>query len=116
VLGCVLPKAGRTECRTEGCAENVPPRLAPEHLCMSHYVNQAMKRLEDAAAKCREGNPVDMKTLELLRIDANFAVQVLADGQEKDLNHKERLLQFLLGLANLQQYLSHHVPLVGQTR
>lgn len=83
---------------------------------MSHYVDQAMKQLEYAAAQCREGNPVDARTLDLLRVHADFAVQVLADNDEKNPCHKERLLQFLLGLANLQQYLSHHVLLVGQTR
>jgi hypothetical protein len=83
---------------------------------MSHYVDQAMKQLEDAAKQCREGNPVDAKTLDLLRTHADFAVQMLAGKDEKNPCNKERLLQFLLGLANLHQYLSHHVLLVGQTR
>jgi hypothetical protein len=116
VLGCVLTNAGNLKCHAEGCGERVPPYLTAEHVCITHYVDQAMKRLEDAAAQCREGNPVDMSTLEVLRAHADFAVQTLAGNDEKNPCHKERLLQFLLGLANLQQYLSHHVLLVGQTR
>ena len=83
---------------------------------MGHYVEQAMRRLEEAAAKCRDGHPVDSRALDALKNDADFAVQVLADSHEKNQTHKERLLQFLLGLANLQQYLSHHVLLVGHSR
>jgi hypothetical protein len=116
VLGCVLTKVGKSECQVEGCAESVPPHLTLQDLCLSHFVDQAMMQLEDAAKQCREGNPVDADTLDMLRNHADFAVQMLTGKDEKNAINKERLLQFLLGLANLHQYLSHHVLLVGQTR
>jgi hypothetical protein len=74
-----------------------------------------MHQLEVAAALCREGHPIQPEALEQLHMQAEFAVQFLADGSSNDtMSKKEELLQFLLGLANLHQYLSHHASLVGR--
>lgn len=35
-------------------------------------------------------------------------------GTNDSMKEKELLLQFLLGLANLHEYLSHNAPLVGR--
>ncbi len=76
-----------------------------------------MEQLEVAAAQCREGQPIPPLALDKLRTQADCAVQFLADGGlENNLYEKECVLQFLLGLANLHEYLSHHVSLVGRTR
>ena len=104
-------------CQVEGCAKQVPAALNPDVLCMAHYMDGAMEQLEVAAAQCREGRPVPPVDLDRLRTQADCAVQFLADRRmDNDLREKERMLQFLLGLANLHEYLSHHVSLVGQTR
>jgi hypothetical protein len=110
-------KATRLACQVEGCAKGVPASLNPEVVCVAHYLEGAMEELEVAAAQCREGRPVAPVALEKLRTQADFAVQFLADGGAgNDPHEKERMLHFLLGLANLHEYLSHHVSLVGKTR
>jgi hypothetical protein len=104
-------------CQVEGCAKGVPASLNPEVLCMAHYMDGALERLEEAASQCREGQPIAPVALDRLRTLADCAVQFLTDrGLDKDLGEKERVLQFLLGLANLHEYLSHNVSLVGRTR
>jgi hypothetical protein len=105
----------RMSCHIEGCPEAVPPALTQESLCLVHYLDGAMHQLEVAAALCREGHPIQPEALEQLHMQAEFAVQFLADGSSNDtMSKKEELLQFLLGLANLHQYLSHHASLVGR--
>jgi hypothetical protein len=110
-----LKLANKLECHMPGCTDAVPPALTQEALCLAHYLEAAMFQLESAAELCREGQPVQAKALDQLHEQAEFAVQFLAEGTADDTSSKkEQLLQFLLGLANLHQYLSHHVALVGK--
>jgi hypothetical protein len=87
-----------------------------EKVCTKHYVDEAMRHLETAAALCRQGHTIQSSELDRLRAQADFAVRRLAGDCEQDGNHeKERLLQFVLGLANLHQFLSQHLSLVGKS-
>jgi hypothetical protein len=105
----------KLSCHIVGCPDPVPPALTQEALCMEHYLEGAMHQLETAAALCREGHPIQAEALDQLKMQAEFAVHFLADGSGDDSSSKkEQLLQFLLGLANLHQYLSHHAALVGK--
>ena len=105
----------KLSCHMMGCPDSVPPALTQEALCMEHYLEGAMHQLETAAALCREGHPIQPAALDQLHMQAEFAVHFLADGSGDDSTcKKEQLLQFLLGLANLHQYLSHHASLVGK--
>lgn len=107
--------SSKMECRMPGCSDAVPPALTQEALCLAHYLEAAMFQLETAAGLCREGQTVQAQALDQLQEQAEFAVQFLADGTADDTScKKEQLLQFLLGLANLHQYLSHHASLVGK--
>ena len=84
---------------------------------MDHYLQEAMWHLEETAASCREGRVVMAETLDTLRNHADFAVDFLAGRSAANtLRQKELLLEFLLGLANLHEYLSHNAPLVGRSR
>jgi hypothetical protein len=106
----------RRVCRVEGCQRAVPYALKGEMICATHYVDEAMQKLENAAALCRRGHAVESGELERLHAQADFAVRRLAGEGGQDTNHdKDRLLQFLLGLANLHQFLSHNVSLVART-
>ncbi len=85
----------RLACHMEGCREPVPPSLTQESLCLAHYLDGAMHQLEVAAALCREGHPIQPEALEQLHMQAEFAVQFLADGSSNDtMSKKEELLQF----------------------
>jgi hypothetical protein len=105
----------RLQCCIPGCTSTVTPALTQESLCLEHYLEGAMHQLETAAALCREGRPIQEEALDQLHMQAEFAVQFLSDGAGDDTSSKkEQLLQFLLGLANLHQYLCHNVSLVGK--
>jgi hypothetical protein len=84
---------------------------------VDHYFEDAIEQLEEAVTSCRDGHVVTPGALDKLRIQADFAVNFLAEHSANDgLRQKELLLQFLLGLANLHEYLSHNAPLVGRAR
>jgi len=115
VWECALKKPGKPACEREGCTGVVPPSLIEENLCVDHYLEDAMERLEEAAKSCREGHVVTPGALDNLRNHADFAVKFLAGHSGNNcLRQKELLLQFLLGLANLHEYLSHNASLVGR--
>jgi cellobiose-specific phosphotransferase system component IIA len=91
--------------------------MTAENLCVDHYFEEAIERLEEAVTSCRDGHVVSPEALEKLRTHADFAVNFLSEHSADDsLRQKELLLQFLLGLANLHEYLSHNAPLVGRPR
>lgn len=110
-----MPTRLKLVCQIKECQQTVPPSLGAEHLCMDHYLEQALCGLDRVAAFCREGHSIDPLELDKLHMQAELAIEFLAAGNEdKSYMQKEQMLQFLLGLANLHEYLSHHVSLVGK--
>jgi len=97
----------------KGCAQGVPLALVQELLCLDHYIDQAFVRLRAALELCHKGCPVDARTLDWLFNDAEFAVQsLLQKGLTPSSAQRVRVLELLLGLANLQEYLRHHSVVV----
>jgi hypothetical protein len=114
---CVLTKPSKPVCERKGCPGVVPPSLATEKLCADHYLEDAIERLEETVTSCRDGHVVSPGALDRLRNNADFAVNYLAaQGSGDSLGQKELVLYFLLGLANLHEYLSHNAPLVGRPK
>jgi hypothetical protein len=112
-----LTKPSKPPCGRDGCPGGVPPSLAAEKLCVEHYLEDAIERLEETVTSCRDGHVVSPKVLDKLRNNADFAVNYLAaQGSDDSLQQKELVLYFLLGLANLHEYLSHNAPLVGRPK
>ncbi len=96
-------------CRVAGCRQGVPPALPREELCLDHYLEQALTCLRGASEHCHRGQPLDPRTIDWLLAYADFAVQSLAQsGGSSNPAQRVRLLELLLGLANLQEYLRHH--------
>ena len=82
---------------------------------MDHFLELALRSLEKAAGLCRDSRPIDSAALDQLSLRAESAIHFLAcTSVDKSHLQKERMLNFLLGLANLHQYLSHHVSLLGK--
>lgn len=106
----------RLACQVAGCENSIPAPLLPEVVCLAHFLQTAMAQLETTAAKCRAGEQITTRTLDELRMHADCAVQFLADGSKATPDANEQMLQLILALANLHEYLSHHVSLVAQTR
>lgn len=97
------------------CTQPVPPPLGSELLCVDHFLELALCNLEKAAELCRDCRPIDPAALDQLSLQAESAIHFLACASvDKSHLQKDRMLNFLLGLANLHQYLSHHVSLVGK--
>ena len=97
------------KCKASGCAEKVPATLAQDFLCLDHYVEKASSELRTALDLCRQGQPVDTHLLDWLLAGADFAVQTLAhNGNGCSPAQRVKVLELLLGLSNLQEYLRHH--------
>jgi hypothetical protein len=93
----------------ESCAQGVPPALTRESLCLDHYIDQAFARLQAALELCHRGGAVEAGTLDWLFNDAEFAVQSLCqNGFTPSAAQRVRVLELLLGLTNLREYLRHH--------
>jgi hypothetical protein len=103
-------RAGQPEaCRHEACSKAIPRALTAEQLCLDHFLDEAFVRTDQAVEGCRVGHAIDSKTLEWLLSDALLIVNNLEEGAEQpDPHQRERMLELLLILANLHEYVAHH--------
>jgi hypothetical protein len=103
-------KVGRSlACRRDACHNAIPRALTAEQLCLDHFLDEAFARTDQALEGCRVGQAVDPKTLEWLLSDALAIVNNLEDGAEAaDPRQRDRMLELLLILANLHEYVAHH--------
>jgi len=99
----------------EGCTAGVMPSLTQIGLCLDHYLAEAMHHLGQALENCKHGVPVDSDELAHLIQEADFATSYLASPQTGDMNpRRERMLELVLGVANLHEYLRRNVLLVNK--
>lgn len=98
-----------TACRRHACPNAIPRALTAEQLCLDHFLEEAFVRTDQAVQGCRGGRAIDPKTLEWLLSDALLIVNNLEEGAEQpDPRQRERMLELLLILANLHEYVAHH--------
>jgi len=96
-------------CKRDACRNAIPVALAGEQLCLDHFLDEAFVRTDDALQGCRAGNPIDAKGLEWLLADALSIVRNLEEGAaEPNPEQRDRMLELLLILANLHEYVAHH--------
>lgn len=96
-------------CRVTGCRLLALPDLTAESLCLDHFMDQTFARASQALELCHQAQPLDLNTLEWLLADARIATKALVgerDGHGPA--QRERLLELLLCLSNLQEYVRHH--------
>jgi len=111
-----LATFAKIECKVEGCEGNVMPSLTQMGLCLDHYLEEAMHHLGQALENCKQGVPVKSEELAHLIQEADFATNYLASpqpGQELS-PRRERMLELVLGVANLHEYLRRNVLLVNK--
>ena len=95
-------------CRKEGCRGSVPPALGGEGFCLEHFLEAASSRTNEALNRCRQGRNIDSKSLALLLTDALAIVQNLEEGAaEPNADERERMLDLLLVVANVHEYVAH---------
>ncbi len=104
-----MATAGLSPCSRGGCSNSIPAALASQHLCLDHFLDEAFVRADEALSRCREGhalNPVDLEWLlsDSLAIVKNLEEQAADPNPEQ----RDRMLELLLILANLHEYVAHH--------
>jgi hypothetical protein len=96
-------------CRVDSCDQAVPSPLAADGVCLDHFLDASFVRADEALAKCHRGEPIDGGTLDWMLDDAYVTLKSLADvAARNDLNQQSRILELILCVANLSDYVSHH--------
>ena len=104
-----MATAAPRSCRIDRCGETVPPALAAEALCLDHFLDQSFTRADFALDRCHRGETVDRATLDWLLADAHVTLNALSEVAAKhDLAQQSRILELLLCIANLSEYIAHH--------
>ena len=102
-------------CHSQGCGTEVPDGFDEGGLCLEHYLAEATQRLDATADSFRCGLGVDNETLGWLLLQVDFVVETigneaLALSQEE----QSKLLELLLGVANLNEYIRHNTATFEQ--
>jgi hypothetical protein len=96
-------------CRRVECANPIPTALAAERLCLGHFLDEAFTRADHTLGLCRNGHAINASELEWLLADALAIVNNLEDDSAgSNLELRDRMLELLLILANLHEYVAHH--------
>lgn len=107
--GCEMKAAGSANCQRPGCAKAAPSALASAQLCLDHFLDEAFLRTDQALTRCREGSALTKDSLEWLLADALATVKNLEESaDEPQPEQRDRMLELLLILANLHEYVAHH--------
>jgi hypothetical protein len=87
----------------------LPPGLAGEQLCLDHFLDEAFLRTDEILERARLGEALDPNDLEWLLSDALAIVKNLEEGAGNPTpDQRDRMLELLLILANLHEYVAHH--------
>ena len=104
-----MGSAGLQSCRETGCGRAVLPALSSEFLCLDHFLDHAFGRAGEVLEQCRRSLPLDRQALDWLLAEGRRAAGALAgEAGPMDPAHREKILELLLRLANLHEYVAHH--------
>src|ERR1700719_3388998 len=96
-------------CRRSGCPGAIPIGLVTEQLCLNHFLDEAFVRTDRALQDFRRGISMAPRNLEWLLSDALAVVNNLEEGADQpNPEQRDRMLELLLIIANLQEYIAHH--------
>ena len=104
-------------CHIEGCTVEVPGVLEKEGLCLSHYLEEAFRKLGTATEDSQRGQDVDYDAMDWLLAQVDFVVEWLAEEDtDLDSDQRSQLLELLLGVANLNEYVRHGTVVARPSR
>jgi hypothetical protein len=104
-----MAAAEAQHCRIERCVEEVPPALKAGAVCLDHFLDEAFARADSALEKCRRGEMIDSGTLEWLFADVQITLNALSEvARTRNLVQQSKILELLLCVANLNEYVAHH--------
>jgi hypothetical protein len=96
-------------CQAAACSAPIPPGLNRHRVCLSHYLDDAFTRLSRTLQDCQQGHPVDSETIDWLIEQGDVVVRLLSDdGMAKSSEKRTELLEMLLCLANVREYMRRH--------
>ncbi len=96
-------------CRRAGCVNSIPVALANEQICLDHFLDDAFFRTDQTFGRCREGRAMNPADVEWLLSDALAIVKNLEEkAGDPQPQQRDRMLELLLMLANLHEYVAHH--------
>jgi hypothetical protein len=96
-------------CRRAPCANPIPPGLISEQLCLDHFLDEAFVRTDQTLEGWHHGAPVDAQTVDYLLADALAVVNNLeASADDPNPDQRDRMLELLLSIANLHEYVARH--------
>jgi hypothetical protein len=96
-------------CRRAGCAKSIPVALANQRICLDHFLDDAFSRTDLTFGRCREGRAMNPADVEWLLSDALAIVKNLEEkASDPEPDQRDRMLELLLKLANLHEYVAHH--------
>lgn len=96
-------------CQAAACSKPVPLCLSRQGVCLGHHLDAAFTRVAQALHTCQQGQPIDASTIDWMTEQGDLAVKLLS--QKNVANYSEdraKLLELLLCLANVQEYVRHH--------
>jgi hypothetical protein len=104
-----MAAAESQHCHIGDCSEEVPPALRVVGLCLDHFLDEAFARADSALEECRRGGIIDSRTLEWLFADVQITLNALSEvARARDLAQQSKILELLLCVANLNEYVAHH--------
>ena len=104
-------------CPAARCTIEIPAALEAEGLCPQHYLEKAFGKLATATLDFQCGREIDDHAMEWLLEQVSFAVESLAqEDAQWDAEQRSTLLELILGIANLNEFMRHSKMVVERLR
>jgi len=94
-------------CQEPNCTAEVPVVLEMHGLCLHHYLEGAFHRLADATQDFQSGRDVERQSMTGCSLKWTLQFKFWRRRREVDDDQRSKLLELLLGVANLNEYVSH---------
>jgi hypothetical protein len=94
-------------CRKTDCENTIPSSLAPQQLCLDHFLDEVFARTNYALERSRDKRSIDPAGVEQMLADALTIVEHMDEAAtEPKPEQRDRMLELLLILANLHEYVA----------
>jgi hypothetical protein len=104
-------------CASPLCTVEIPAALEIEGLCRQHYLEKAFHQLATATLDFQCGRDIDDHAMEWLLAQVSFAVESLGqEDAEWNAEQRSMLLELILGIANLNEFMRHNKLVVERLR
>jgi hypothetical protein len=104
-------------CPAPRCTVEIPAALEKEGLCLQHYLEKAFHKLATVTLDFQCGREIDDYAMEWLLAQVSFAVESLGEEDAQwDAEQRSMLLELVLGIANLNEFMRHSKLVVERLR